>query len=64
MYYNEDCISGSKMHLKDGTVDLIITDPPFAISGDKLHKHYNRDEKHVIDGYVEIPKDQYMDFSI
>ena len=64
MYYNEDCVSGSKKHLKDESVDLIITDPPFAISGDKLHKHYNRDEIHVIDGYVEIPKDQYMDFSI
>ena len=64
MYYNEDCISGSKKYLKDKTVDLIITDPPFAISGDKLHRHYNRDEKHVIDGYVEIPKDQYTDFSI
>ncbi|MGP8337184.1 MAG: DNA-methyltransferase [Methanosarcinaceae archaeon] len=64
MYYNEDCKPGSKKHLKNGTIDLIITDPPFAISGDKLHKHYNRDEKHVIDGYIEIPVEQYRDFSI
>lgn len=64
MYYNEDCISGSKKYMKNGTIDLIITDPPFAISGDKLNKHYNRDEKYVINGYIEIPVDKYKEFSI
>lgn len=64
MFWNESCIEGSKKHIKDNSIDLIITDPPFAIQGDKLHKHYNRDESKVIDGYVEIPKDQYPDFSI
>ncbi|HJH30743.1 MAG TPA: site-specific DNA-methyltransferase [Methanosarcinaceae archaeon] len=64
MYYNEDCIVGAKLHLKDKSVDLIITDPPFAIDGDKLHKHYNRNEANVIVGYVEIPKNEYKDFSI
>lgn len=64
MYYNEDCIVGADKYLKDKSVDLIITDPPFAINGDELHKHYNRNEVNVIDGYVEIPKDEYKDFSI
>lgn len=29
--FNEDCINGSKRHIKDETVDLIICDPPFGI---------------------------------
>jgi len=63
MYYNEDCIEGANKYLKDRSIDLIITDPPFAINGDELHKHYNRDESNVVNGYVEIPLDKYRDFS-
>ncbi len=63
MYYNEDCVEGAKKYLKDRSIDLIITDPPFAINGDELHKHYNRDESNVVDGYVEIPREKYRDFS-
>lgn len=62
-YYNQDCISGAIEHLDDGSVDLIITDPPYGINGDTLHRHYNRDESYVVDGYVEIPKSEYPDFS-
>jgi site-specific DNA-methyltransferase (adenine-specific) len=61
--YNESCITGSRLHIPDNSIDLIITDPPYGIKGDTLHKHYNRDEQHVIDGYVEIPEDEYGDFS-
>lgn len=61
--FNEDCITGAQKHIKDESVDLIITDPPYGIDGDKLHRHYNRDESHVIDGYVEVPADEYEDFS-
>jgi site-specific DNA-methyltransferase (adenine-specific) len=63
-FYNEDCILGSKLHLKDNSIDLIITDPPYGIQGDKLHKHYNRNEEFVIEGYIEIPKEEYADFSV
>lgn len=63
MFYNEDCVSGSKKHLKSNSIDLIITDPPYGINGDKLDKHYKRNENHVIDGYVEIPEEEYEDFS-
>jgi len=62
-YYNQDCVSGARDHLEDSSVDLIITDPPYGIKGDTLHKHYNRDESYVVDGYVEIPKSKYHGFS-
>ncbi|HUT04201.1 MAG TPA: DNA methyltransferase [bacterium] len=63
-FYNEDCIEGCKRHVPDGTVDLIITDPPYGIAGDKLHQHYNRKEGFVLDGYIEVPADEYADFSL
>lgn len=62
-FYNENCISGAQKYLPDNSIDLIITDPPYGIGGDKLHKHYNRNEKYAIDGYVEIPQNEYGDFS-
>ena len=63
-FYNEDCIAGARKHLADGSVDLIITDPPYGIGGDTLHKHYNRDERYVLDGYVEVPQEDYAAFSL
>jgi site-specific DNA-methyltransferase (adenine-specific) len=63
-FYNEDCISGAQQHLEDNSVDLIISDPPYGIRGDTLHQHYNRNERCVIPGYVEIPECEYADFSL
>jgi len=63
-YYNCDCIEGAKKYLPDNSVDLIITDPPYGINGDKLDKHYNRNEDNVIDGYVEILASEYPEFSM
>lgn len=63
LFYNQDCITGSQNHIKSDSIDLIITDPPFAIKGHNLHKHYNRDESFVLDGYIEIPEEEYYDFS-
>lgn len=62
-FYNEDCISGARKHLPDNSVDLIICDPPYGIGGDTLHKHYNRDEKFVLGGYIEVPSAEYPEFS-
>ena len=62
-FYNEDCILGAEK-IKDNSVDLIVTDPPYGIEGDKLHKHYNRNEDKVIEGYVEIPLKEYSKFSV
>ena len=61
--FNTDCISGSKKEIEDNSIDLIITDPPYGISGDTLDKHYNRNEKNVLKGYVEIPTNEYENFS-
>jgi site-specific DNA-methyltransferase (adenine-specific) len=63
-FYTGDCISGAAEHIADNSVDLIITDPPYGINGDMLHRHYNRNEDFVVDGYVEIPRADYADFSI
>ena len=63
-FYNGDCISGAAEHIPDNSIDLIITDPPYGINGDKLHQHYNRNEEFVVDGYVEIPQARYADFSL
>lgn len=62
-FFNEDCIEGSKKHIEDNSVDLILTDPPYGINGNLLHKHYNRNERYVIDGYIEIPQKEYAKFS-
>lgn len=64
IFYNEDCIAGARAHLSDNSVDLIITDPPYGIRGDTLHRHYNRDERCIIPGYIEIPQEEYADFSV
>jgi site-specific DNA-methyltransferase (adenine-specific) len=63
-FYNGDCITGAAEHIADNSVDLIITDPPYGINGDRLHQHYNRNEEFVVEGYVEIPRQDYADFSI
>lgn len=62
MFFNEDCVSGAG-RLRDASVDLIVTDPPYGIEGDRLHRHYNRDERFVVDGYVEVEPEGYAAFS-
>ena len=61
--YNTDCIEGAKTYLKDNSIDLILTDPPYGIEGQSLHKHYNRDENNVLDGYIEVAQEDYEKFS-
>jgi site-specific DNA-methyltransferase (adenine-specific) len=63
LLYNMDCVRGALAHLPEGSVDLIVTDPPYGIEGDRLHRHYNRDERFVVDGYVEVEKKRYAAFS-
>ncbi len=64
VYFREgDCLEQCRRYLTDNCIDLIITDPPYGINGDQLHKHYNRNESLVIDGYVEIPQEEYEEFS-
>jgi site-specific DNA-methyltransferase (adenine-specific) len=63
LFINADCVAAAAEHLADGSVDLIVTDPPYGIGGDKLHRHYNRDERFVVDGYIEVEAERYNAFS-
>ena len=51
-------------NVNSNSVDLIFTDPPYGIDGDKLDAHYNRDESNVVPGYVEVPLETYGQFSM
>ena len=61
--YNQSCIEGMREHVKDESVDLIFTDPPYGIDGDELDVLYHRDESNVIPGYIDVPLSQYAKFS-
>ena len=61
--YNTDCLEGMRM-MEDGAVDLVITDPPFAINFRARRANYNRTQTRVIEGYTEIPPEQYPQFTL
>lgn len=61
--YNIDCIEGMK-HIPSDTVDLVITDPPFAIDFKAKRNNYHRTQSRVLEGYKEIPKAEYYDFTL
>lgn len=62
-FYQGDCVEVAR-GLPSESVDLIVTDPPYGINGDTFHTHYNRNEDFVVDGYIEIPQQDYADFSL
>lgn len=49
--------------LPKNTIDLIITDPPFAIDFKAKRANYHRKASRVIEGYNEIKADEYFSFS-
>ena len=49
--------------LPGGSVDLIVTDPPFAIDFTAQRLNYNRTGSSVIEGYREIPAGEYREFT-
>lgn len=61
--FNLNCISGMKM-IPANVIDLIITDPPFAIDFKAKRANYNRDENNVLEGYSEIKQKDYYQFSL
>ncbi len=61
--YNMDCLEGMK-GIPHKTVDLVITDPPFAIDFKAKRNNYHRTASRVIEGYNEIPKEEYYDFTL
>ena len=62
--YNQSCIEGMREHVADASIDLTFTDPPYGIKGDELDVHYHRDESKVVPGYVDVPLEDYAQFSL
>jgi len=60
--YNLNCIEGMKAIPKN-KIDLVITDPPFAINFKAKKANYNRISSRVISGYNEIKAEDYYDFT-
>ena len=49
--------------IPDKTIDLIVTDPPFAIDFKAKKANYNRTASRVLSGYNEIKVKDYYDFT-
>ncbi|MBF0364690.1 MAG: site-specific DNA-methyltransferase [Oligoflexia bacterium] len=60
--YHEDC-NTLMARMAPGSVDLICTDPPFGIGFKPNLRLYNRKQENVLDGYAEVKKEDYYDFS-
>jgi len=46
------------------SIDLVVTDPPFAIRFKAKRSNYNRTQSRVLSGYNEIPQEQYYEFTV
>jgi site-specific DNA-methyltransferase (adenine-specific) len=62
--WNEDCTLGMRRLVPNNSIDLIFTDPPYGIDGAELHTHYVREQTNIVPGYVDVPLDQYAQFSM
>jgi site-specific DNA-methyltransferase (adenine-specific) len=60
--YNMDCLEGMRL-MDDGCVDLVITDPPFAIDFKARRANYNRTQSRVLEGYSEVASEAYHEFT-
>lgn len=60
--YNKDCIVGMKA-IPNEKIDLVVTDPPFAINFKAKKSNYNRTASRVLSGYDEIKAEDYYDFT-
>ena len=58
-----DCIA-LMSEMPDECVDLIITDPPFAIDFKATRHNYNRKGDRVLQGYNEIAGSDYLAFTL
>jgi len=59
-----DCVEGMKEYLPKNSIDLVITDPPFAIEFKAKRSNYHRTQSRVLEGYKEIPQNKYYEFTI
>jgi site-specific DNA-methyltransferase (adenine-specific) len=49
--------------IPERSIDLIVTDPPFAIDFKARRLNYNRKSGNVLEGYQEVPAAEYGDFT-
>ena len=61
--FNMDCIAGMDS-IQAGSVDLVVTDPPFAIGFGAVKSNYNRTASRVIEGYGEVKAAEYYGFTM
>ncbi len=61
--YHTDCVKGMRS-IPANTIDLVITDPPFAIEFKARRGNYHRTQSRVLEGYNEIPKEKYYEFTV
>ena len=61
--YHQDCTEGMKL-IPGHSIDLVITDPPFAIDFKAKRSNYNRIQSRVLEGYNEISKSKYYEFTL
>lgn len=61
--YDMDCVEGMS-RLADQSIDLVVTDPPFAIGFEARRSNYNRTQSRVLAGYNEISADEYRVFTL
>jgi site-specific DNA-methyltransferase (adenine-specific) len=57
------CIDGMKL-IPQNKIDLVVTDPPFAIDFKATKQNYNRTASRVMQGYNEIKQKDYYDFTV
>lgn len=58
-----NCIEGMRL-VPPRTVELVVTDPPFAIDFKATKQNYNRTASRVMQGYNEIKQKDYFDFTV
>jgi site-specific DNA-methyltransferase (adenine-specific) len=49
--------------IPNGKIDLVITDPPFAINFKAKKANYNRTASRVLSGYSEVNAEDYYEFT-
>ena len=61
--YNMDCVKGMR-RVPDATIDLVATDPPFAIKFKAKRANYHRTASRVLEGYNEVSGADYYGFTL
>ena len=60
----KDCVSQMQM-IPEGSIDVVVADPPFGLGFNGRESIYNRDERLVKEGYEEIEKGKgYEEFTV